>query len=165
MIARLTPFAGRALSGRSVASWPLGELVSALSLLCYLQGLFTNSYIIAEHDVVYFLAMSILLASLASMPSQSNEGSPWLSAAVPVIALRLTCEVGEVLPSSALSSTFYSAIRAGVHRRFTLPPPPRPPPATSVVGDDLSPQHLCFRFSIRLLTVPVVLVAAVVVFV
>lgn len=108
VIARLSPSSSRVLAGGVFDGWKLSELVSALSLLCYLQGLFTNSYIIAEHDVVYFLAMSVLLAELATTSSRSSEGRPWLFAVGAVVALRLTCEVGEVLPSSSLSSTFYS---------------------------------------------------------
>ena len=109
VVARLAPCAIRALAGGVTSDWKLSELVSALSLLCYLQGLFTNSYIIAEHDVVYFLAMSILLASLATTVNQLSEARAWVPAAVAVVSMRLTCEMGEVLPSSSLSSTFYSA--------------------------------------------------------
>ena len=108
VLARLAPITSRVLTRGVIGSWRLGELVSAFSLLCYLQGLFTNSYIIIEHDVVYFLAMSILLASTASTFRQPNDSKSWLSAAVPVIALRSTCELDKVLPSSLLSSTFYS---------------------------------------------------------
>ena len=110
VVGRLLPSAARALTGGTMSGWKLSEWLSALSLLCYMQGLFTNSFIIAEHDVVYFLAMSILLASVATTAGQPSEGSWWSSAAVAVVALRLTCEVGEVLPSSSLSSTFYSHV-------------------------------------------------------
>ena len=124
VIARLSPSVSRMVAGGVTSSWRLSEWVSALGLLCYMQGLFTNSYIIAEHDVVYFLTMSILLASLVVRTSQQKEGTQWISAVVAVVALRLTCEVGEVLPSSSLSSTFYSPVELVciIASLFLLPP-------------------------------------------
>ena len=124
IVARLSPSAGGALAGGPKVGWKLGDLVSTFSLLCYMQGLFTNSYIIAEHDVVYFLAMSIFLASLATRCNQSTQDRAWSSAAVAVVALRLTSELGEVLPSSSLSSTFYSPFEllCIVASLFLLPP-------------------------------------------
>ena len=89
-------------SFRSLSSLRLVECCALLCVLGYMQGLFTNSYIIHEPHVVFFMAMSILLTAL---PSAST---PRWSQAVAVLALRLTREVGDVLPSSSLSSTFFS---------------------------------------------------------
>ena len=83
----------------------LPSVVSGLSLLCYMQGLFTNSFIIHEPQVVFFLAMSVLLSAI---PSSSSR---FTSQALAVVALRLTQHVGDVVPSSTLSTAFFSPLQ------------------------------------------------------
>ena len=91
------------------SAWALPEVglphwVSAACTVGYMQGLFSNSFIIHELHVVFFMAMSILLSSLPS------SLAPWQSKLCAVVALRLTTEMGDVIPSSSLSSTFFSPL-------------------------------------------------------
>ena len=120
-------------SSRSFSSLTLDEGCSLLCVVGYMQGLFTNSYIINEPSVVFFMAMSILLSALPTATT------PRWSQACAVIALRLTREVGDVIPSSSLSSTFFSplellliltslvALPIILHRMATLLAPPAAP--------------------------------------
>ena len=92
---------------RGYASVPLSSLglpgwVALLCVVGYMQGLFSNSFIVNEPHVVSFLSMSILLAALPT------STTPRWTQLLCLVAFRLTREVGDVIPSSTLSSTFFT---------------------------------------------------------